>query len=120
MRISLQEELDQLESALQEEGELVLRAVRGCLGALEGQDEELADEVIAFDDEVDEAYLRIEEGIQSLLARQTPVAIDLRTVLATLHVNLHLERIGENSVAVAEKTAILDTGEYHELNDASH
>ena len=50
MRISLQEELDQLEASLQEEGALVLRALRGCLNALARQDTELADEVIAFDD----------------------------------------------------------------------
>jgi phosphate transport system protein len=107
MRISLQEELDQLESALQEEGELVLRALRACLGALENQDAELADEVIAFDDEVDDAYLAIEEGIQSLLARQTPVAIDLRTVLAVLHVNLHLERLADYCVTVAKLTKLV-------------
>jgi phosphate transport system protein len=107
MRISLQEELDQLEAGLQEEGELVLRALRGCLGALERQDGELADEVIAFDDEVDDAYLGIEEGIQSLLARQTPVAVDLRTVLAVLHVNLHLERMADYCVTVAKLTKLV-------------
>jgi phosphate transport system protein len=107
MRISLQQELDQLEAALQEEGELVLRALRGCLGALERQDVELADEVIAFDDEVDETYLNIEEGIQSLLARQTPVAVDLRTVLAVLHVNLHLERMADYCVTVAKLTKLV-------------
>jgi phosphate transport system protein len=107
MRVSLQEELDQLEAALQEEGELVLRALRGSLGALERQDVELADEVIAFDDEVDEAYLNIEEGIQSLLARQTPVAIDLRTVLAVLHVNLHLERMADYCVTIAKLTKLV-------------
>jgi phosphate transport system protein len=107
MRITLQEELDQLEAALQEEGELVLRALRGSLGALERQDVELADEVIEFDDEVDEAYLNIEEGIQSLLARQTPVAIDLRTVLAILHVNLHLERMADYCVTVAKLTKLV-------------
>jgi phosphate transport system protein len=90
MRISLQEELDQLEATLQEEGELVRRALRGALNALEQQDEELADEVIAFDDEIDSRYSSIQEGIQSLLARQTPVAVDLRLVLAMLHTNLHL------------------------------
>jgi phosphate transport system protein len=107
MRITLQQELDQLEAALQEEGELVLRALRGALGALERQDVELADEVIEFDDEVDEAYLNIEEGIQSLLARQTPVAIDLRTVLAVLHVNLHLERMADYCVTVAKLTKLV-------------
>jgi phosphate transport system protein len=107
MRITLQEELDQLEAALQEEGELVLRALRGSLGALERQDVELADEVIEFDDEVDDGYLNIEEGIQSLLARQTPVAIDLRTVLAILHVNLHLERMADYCVTVAKLTKLV-------------
>jgi phosphate transport system protein len=107
MRVTLQEELDQLEAALQEEGELVLRALRGCLGALQHQDSELADEVISFDDEVDDAYLGIEEGIQSLLARQTPVAVDLRTVLAVLHVNLHLERMADYCVTVAKLTKLV-------------
>ena len=107
MRITLQQELDQLEAALQEEGELVLRALRGSLGALERQDVELADEVIEFDDEVDDAYLNIEEGIQSLLARQTPVAIDLRTVLAVLHVNLHLERMADYCVTIAKLTKLV-------------
>jgi phosphate transport system protein len=106
MRVSLQQELDQLEAALLDEGELVLRALRGCLGALERQDAELADEVIAFDDEVDEAYVAIEEGIQSLLARQTPVAVDLRNVLAVLHVNLHLERMADYCVTVAKLTKL--------------
>jgi phosphate transport system protein len=107
MRVTLQEALDQLEAAIHEEGELVLRALRGALGALEHQDVELADEVIAFDDEVDDSYLAIEEEIQSLLARQTPVAVDLRTVLAILHVNLHLERMADYCVTVAKLTKLV-------------
>jgi phosphate transport system protein len=107
MRITLQQELDQLEASLQEEGALVLRALRGCLNALERQDDELADEVIAFDDEVDDCYIAIEEGIQSLLARQTPVAIDLRHVLAVLHINLHLERMADYCVTVAKLTKLV-------------
>ena len=107
MRVSLQQELDQLEASLQEDGALVLRALRGCLNALGRQDAELADEVIAFDDEVDETYVAIEEGIQSLLARQTPVAIDLRNVLAVLHINLHLERMADYCVTVAKLTKLV-------------
>ena len=107
MRITLQEELDQLEAALQEEGVLVLRALRGTLNALEQQDAELADEVIVFDDEIDAVYLGIEEGIQSLLARQTPVAVDLRLVLAVLHINLHLERMADYCVTIAKLTKIV-------------
>jgi len=107
MRITLQEELDQLEAMLQEEGMQVLRALRGSLNALTHQDVELADEVISFDDDVDQNYLSIEEGIQSLLARQTPVAIDLRLVLAVLHINLHLERMADYCVTVAKLTKLV-------------
>src|SRR5439155_1252431 len=67
----------------------------------------LADDVIAFDDDVDRQYLRIEEGIQSLLARQTPVATDLRLVLAMLHTNLHLERMADYSVTIAKLTKLV-------------
>jgi phosphate transport system protein len=108
MRVTLQAELDQLEAALQEEGAHVLRALRSCLNALEQRDVELADEVIAFDDEIDELYMRIETGIQSLLARQTPVAIDLRLVLAILHDNLHLERMADYCVTIAKLTKLVE------------
>jgi phosphate transport system protein len=107
MRTVFQDELTALEQSLQEEGALVLRSLRGALNALEQQDVELADEVIAFDDEVDRRYLAIEEGIQSLLARQTPVASDLRLVLGILHVNLHLERMADYCVTIAKLTKLV-------------
>lgn len=107
MRISFTEELTQLEAALQEEGDLVLRALRSSLNALARGDAELADEVIGFDDEVDRRYVAIETGVQSLLARQTPVAADLRFVLAVLRVNLHLERMADYCVTVAKLTKLM-------------
>jgi phosphate transport system protein len=107
MRVTFSEELSQLEASLQEEGDLVLRALRSALNALARGDEELADEVIRFDDEVDRRYLEIEEGVQSLLARQTPVAADLRFVLAVLRVNLHLERMADYCVTVAKLTKLM-------------
>jgi phosphate transport system protein len=107
MRTTFQEELDLLEATLQEEGSLVLRALRGSLNALEQRDHELADEVIAFDDDIDSRYLRVEEGIQSLLARQTPVASDLRLVLAILHINLHLERMADYCVTIAKLSKLV-------------
>ncbi len=107
MRVTFQGELDQLEANLQEEGELVLRVLRGALNALGQGDVELADDVIAFDDDVDRLYLQIEEGIQSLLARQTPVAVDLRLVLAMLHTNLHLERMADYCVTIAKLTKLV-------------
>jgi phosphate transport system protein len=51
--------------------------------------------------------MQIEEGVQSLLARQTPVAADLRLVLAVLRVNLHLERMADYCVTVAKLTKLM-------------
>ena len=107
VRVTFQEELDQLEANLQEEGVLVLRVLRGALNALAQRDVELADEVIAFDDDVDRQYVLIEEAIESLLARQTPVATDLRLVLAMLHVNLHLERMADYGVTIAKLSKLV-------------
>lgn len=102
MRQTFQHELAQLEADLQEEGRLVLRSLRGAMKALEERDVELADDVIAFDDEIDRLCTRIEEGVQTLLARQTPVASDLRLVLAVLKINIHLERMGDYCVTIAK------------------
>jgi phosphate transport system protein len=106
MSISLQEGIEQLEQSLGLEGELVLRSLRGCINALADRDVELADEVIAFDDDVDRVYSELQEGVHTLLARQTPVAVDLRHVLAMLHVNLHLERMADYCVTIAKMTKL--------------
>ena len=106
MRISFQEELDSLEEGLRGEGDLVLRSLRGAVEAVCSQDLELADEVIAFDDDVDGQYAQVAQGIELLLARQTPVATDLRLVLALLHYNLHLERMGDLCVTIAKLTKL--------------
>ena len=107
MRISLQQDLDAVQATLLEEAELVLRALRGALNALREADPELADEVIEFDDDVDSRYLAVEQGIEVLLARQTPVAADLRLVLAMLHANLHLERMADYCVTIAKLTKLV-------------
>ena len=104
-RTSFQEDLDRLEANLQEERARPPVAP-GSLNALEQQDAELADEVIAFDDEVDARYLEISQGIEQLLARQTPVAVDLRLVLAVLHINLGLERMADLCVTIAKLTKL--------------
>ena len=106
MRVSFQEELDELEASLRMEGELVLRSLRGAVEAVVSQDLELADEVIAFDDDIDSQYFEVEQGIELLLARQTPVASDLRLVLAVLKDNLHLERMGDLCVTIAKLTKL--------------
>lgn len=105
--MAIDEALDRIEAELQKEGERVLSAVRGAIRALEERDVELADEVIAFDDEIDKLFLGIESSIQSLLALQTPVARDLRLLLAMLHINLLLERSGDSCVTIAKLSKLV-------------
>src|SRR5438093_13443584 len=108
MRVTFHEELDGLSAAIQDEGNLVLRSLSAALNPLAAQDVELADEVIEFDDEIDRSYSAVQRGIESLLARQTPVAVDLRLVLAMLHINLHLERMGDYCVTIAKLIKLAD------------
>jgi phosphate transport system protein len=81
--------------------------LRGAVRALSLRDVELAGEVIAFDDDIDRRYFAIVEDIQQLLARQHPVATDLRLVLAMLHANLHLERMADYCVTIAKLTRLV-------------
>jgi phosphate transport system protein len=105
--MAIDEALDRLEAQLQEEGQRVLSALQGAVRALGEQDVELANEVIAFDDEVDRLFLDIQSGIQTLLALQTPVARDLRLLLAMLHINLLLERSADGCVTIAKLTKLV-------------
>jgi len=106
VRVEFQESLGLLEADLQEQGAVVLRSIRAAVAALETQDVELCDEVIAFDDEVDLRYHRLERAVEETLALQAPVASDLRTVLAILHNAMRLERIGDQCVTVAKLTKL--------------
>ena len=71
-RVEFQASLDALEATLQEQGAVVLRALRGAINVLDSQDAELCDEVVAFDDEIDSRYHRIEKSVEELLAQQSP------------------------------------------------
>jgi phosphate transport system protein len=105
-RITFHEELGQLEESLQVEAQLVLRSIRGATEAVVAQDVELAEEVIAFDDEIDSSCTEVMQGVELLLARQTPVAGDLRLALAVLYSNLHLERMGDQCTTIAKLTKL--------------
>ena len=105
--VAIDDALDRIEAQLQEEGQRVVTAVRGAVRALQERDVELADEVIAFDDEIDALFLNIEGLIQSLLALQTPVARDLRLLLAIIHINLLLERSADSAVTIAKLSKLV-------------
>jgi len=102
-------QLDRLEAALQDEGRLALRSLRFALAAVRGDDIEAADRVIAFDDEVDEVYREIDQGVQAALSHQPTTVDRVRLALCILRASVHLERIADYSVTIA-KLAKLSAG----------
>ena len=101
-RQSFHAELSTLEESALGGLDLVVEQLDRALEALQHQDVELATIVINDDDRVDGRYLEVNQGILSLLARQAPVAGDLRLVAALLHVIKHAERMGDQCVNIAK------------------
>jgi phosphate transport system protein len=101
-RRHFREELLDLEHQALGALDMVVTTLGRTIEALENQDIELAAIVIADDDRIDGRYLEVHQGILSLLALQAPVASDLRTVAALLHVIKHAERMGDQCVNIAK------------------
>jgi phosphate transport system protein len=101
-RQAFAEELGRLETAALGGLDLVIATLGRALEALDTQDVELAELVIADDDRIDGRYLEVHQGVLTLLATQAPVATDLRTVAALLHVIKHVERMGDQAVNIAK------------------
>jgi phosphate transport system protein len=101
-RIHYQEELEQLEASGLGGLDLVSAALERTLEAVEHQDVELAQLVIADDDRIDGRYLEVHQSLIALLATQSPVATDLRLISALLHVLKNVERMGDQCVNVCK------------------
>jgi phosphate transport system protein len=101
-RVHFQDELRSLEEQTLGALDLVVITLDRTLEALEHQDIELASIVVNDDDRIDGRFLEVHQGILSLLALQAPVAGDLRTVAALLHVIKHAERMGDQCVNIAK------------------
>jgi phosphate transport system protein len=82
--------------------DLVTQQLDRALESISYQDVELAGMVVADDDRIDGRYLEVHQGILSLLARQAPVAGDLRIVAALLHIIRCVERMGDQCVNIAK------------------
>lgn len=102
MRSKFHDELDSLEEMLLITGQLAAEAVAGAVRAMGERDSSLARSVVEGDDAIDRNYMELERRTLDTLALQTPVATDLRRLSAMIHMNLHLERIGDQAVNVAK------------------
>jgi phosphate transport system protein len=102
IRVEYQEELDRLEASALGGLDLVSSAVSRTLEAIEHQDVELAQIVVADDDRIDGRYLEVHQALITLLATQSPVATDLRLISALLHVLKNVERMGDQCVNICK------------------
>jgi phosphate transport system protein len=101
-RHQFREDLKELERQVLGGLDLVIGQLDRALESVSYQDVELSAMVVADDDRIDGRYLEVHQGILSLLARQSPVAGDLRIVAALLHVIRCVERMGDQCVNIAK------------------
>jgi phosphate transport system protein len=93
--IHLDRELEQLKKSTTAMWVLVQSQIEKAYKALAANDKDLAREVISNEKRVNSMELKIDSDCEDLFALYSPVASDLRTVLATLKINTNLERIGD-------------------------
>ncbi len=102
MRKAFHEELSDVETLCLRMSGRVLDQLEAVMQALSTMDERAAEKVILDDDPIDADYLEIRSRIFALLATQAPVAVDLRLVAVMLHMNMHLERMGDLNTNIAK------------------
>lgn len=102
--IQLDKEIEQLKSSTQYMWLLVHSQMEKAVKALLTMDGDLAREVISNEKRVNLMELKIDSDCEDLFALFSPVAMDLRFVLATLKINMNLERIGDIANVMAKLT----------------
>ena len=110
MRIRFDEQLKQLNKEMINMGTMIEKSIGDAVKALMKQDVELAQKVMAGDEEIDRTERKIEDLCLRLLLQQQPVARDLRNISAALKMVTDMERIGDQATDIAE---ILNTGSVH-------
>lgn len=102
MRDEFHADIDGLMDRLVETAEVCDSMLEAALTSLVATGSPGADAVIERDNDVDRAYEEIQHGVLRLLALQAPVASDLRLLAAMLHVNIHVERLGDYATSIAK------------------
>ena len=102
MREVFQQELAEVQDRLAEIARLVAISIEKATKAFNKSDVALAEEVIADDDKIDALTVELDELAITILARQQPVARDLRIVVSALRISASLERMGDMSTHISQ------------------
>ncbi len=103
-RQSYNHELEALRKEIWDMGTLVSTAIENAVQSLARQDVELARKVMAGDDLIDNMEIDIEDKCMVLIARQQPLARDLRIIGTGLKITTDLERMGDHAFDIAQIT----------------
>ncbi len=107
-RESFHSALERLQEDLLRMGALVEDTIYRAVKSLKDRDVELAREVVAGDEVIDQLNLDIEQRCLQLLALQQPMARDLRVIGTALKISSELERMADNATDIAKVTIRLD------------
>ncbi len=110
LRTAFQDELDGVTQTLSELSVLVSGAITQATHALLTADLSEAEAVIAADDRVDEIQHELDARIIDIIARQQPVASDLRALVTALRMSADLERMGDLAHHIAKVTRLRHPG----------
>jgi phosphate transport system protein len=102
MTLHLSREIEKLKNMLSTLSAHVEESVQRAVASVLDRDVPLAESVIAFDPQIDQMEVDVEEECLKILALHQPVAADLRFIVASLKLNNDLERIGDLAVNIAE------------------
>ena len=88
-------------------GGMIEAAIGQAMQALVERDVPLAEQVIAGDEKVNEIRFKIEEACLTIIATQQPIAGDLRSVVAAMHIAVELERMGDHAAGIARTVVLM-------------
>lgn len=102
MRTEFEEQKEDLVDRLVTTAEVTDAMMGDAVRALTAHDPDLATDVVRRDNEVDDRYAETQDEILRVISLQAPVASDTRLLASMLHVNIHLERMGDYATNVAK------------------
>jgi phosphate transport system protein len=102
MRELFQQELHEVQDRLVDISGLVVDAITDAVEAFNKSDVTLAESVIVRDNKIDDAVVALDELAIAIMARQAPVAKDLRIVVSALRISASLERMGDMAEHLAQ------------------
>ena len=101
MQRRFETELKQLKSSILAMGGFVEQAIERATAALVNRDKSTLNEVYKLEERINEKHIEIDSNCLNVLARLSPVAADLRLILAIIKINTDLERMGDQAVNIS-------------------